>query len=271
MKIIIKKLLSPIRNFICNKNFRKLIFLYLRFSGTKRYKKINNIKCLNFKIDIVDAASFLGQFREIFVDKSYSFISDNESPVIFDCGANIGISALYFKSIYPKSKITAFEADGSITQILNKNLERNNIHDVKIIDAAVWVDDKGIQFSSEGADGGSIHGVRNVQKVKSISLRNFIIACKTKIDLLKIDIEGAEVDVIRDCAQSLSKVKNIFIEYHSWNGGKQNLSDILRILEAQNFRYYIEGTCGRKRPFVNHAKNKNMDLQLNIFARNLSE
>jgi FkbM family methyltransferase len=269
MKLIIKKLLLPIRNIFFNKSLRSLIFLYIKFSDKKRFKKINNIKCLNFDIDIVDAASFLGQFREIFVDQSYKFISNNESPVIFDCGANIGISCLYFKSIYPKSKITAFEADGVITQTLKSNLERNNIFDVNIIEAAVWVNNSGIQFSVEGADGGSIQGSSNMQKVRSIRLKDYIDNCATIIDLLKIDIEGAEGDVILDCNQSLKKVNNIFIEYHSWNHSNQYLSNILKILEDNNFRYYIEGTCGREQAFCNTAKDKNMDLQLNIFARNL--
>ena len=271
MKKLIKKVLLPLREFILNKNLRQYLLLYIKLSGVKRFKTIKNINFLNFSIDIIDSASFLAQFREIFLDRSYDFVTNNNAPVIFDCGANIGMSTLFFKTIYPHSNITAFEADSSITKIFKTNLKKNSIKNINIIDAAVWINDRGIQFSVEGADGGSMHGADNIKNVRSVRLLDYIDNCSSKIDLLKIDIEGAEVDVIRDCAQSLSKVKNIFIEYHSWNGGKQNLSDILRILEAQNFRYYIEGTCGRKRPLVNHAKNKNMDLQLNIFARNLDE
>ena len=271
MKKLIKKILLSLRDFILNKNVRQYLLLYINLSGVKRFKTIKNINFLNFTIDIIDSASFLGQFKEIFLDRSYEFVSDNNAPVIFDCGANIGMSSLFFKTIYPHSNITAFEADSSITEIFKKNLKKNNIHDIKIIDAAVWINDKGIQFSVDGADGGSMQGTDNIKNVRSVRLLDFIDNCSKKIDLLKIDIEGAEVDVIQDCAKSLSKVKNIFIEYHSWNSSEQNLGEILKILEAQNFRYYIEDTCGRKKPFIDHAKNKNMDLQLNIFARNLGE
>jgi adenylosuccinate synthase len=87
-----------------------------------------------------------------------------------------------------------------------------------------------------------------------------------EVDLLKIDIEGAEYEVLKDCANSLSNVKNIFVEYHSWNSSTQKLSEILEVLEMNNFRYYIEDLSKRKQPFINHAKEKNMDLQLNIFG-----
>jgi len=266
MKNILKKIVKPLYNFFLNRNFRQLIFLYIRWSGYKRYKKIDNIKVLKYRIDVPDMASFLGQFRELFVDNSYKFISELDEPVILDCGANIGLSCLYFKSLYPAAKITAFEADKNIAGILSTNLQNNNINDVKIVDSAVWVHANGIEFSIEGADGGSIQGSENKNKVNSLRLKDIIEDEYGRIDLLKMDIEGAEYEVIKDCKNSLNNVENIFIEYHSWNNSPQKLSEILAILEQNNFRYFIDGTCGRSQPFVNKGENQNMDLQLNIFG-----
>ena len=262
MKGIIKK----IYNLVVNKNFRQFVFLNIRYSRYPRFQKINNIKFLKYRLDVPDAASFLGQIKEIFVDDSYKFISTNKKPVILDCGANIGLSCLYFKSLYPDAKITAFEADKNISRILSTNLNTNNIFDVMIINSAVWIDDNGIEFSTDGADGGSIHGSSNKSIVNSLSLKYFLENKFKKIDLLKIDIEGAEYEVIKDCKNSLKNVKNIFIEYHSWSNSSQKLSEILSILENNNFRYFIDGICGRSQPFVNNGKDRNMDLQLNIFG-----
>ena len=86
------------------------------------------------------------------------------------------------------------------------------------------------------------------------------------VDLLKIDIEGAEYEVLKDCEDTLDNVENIFIEYHSWNNSPQKLSEILAILEKNNFRYYISSICGRSHPFINTGLDQNMDLQLNIFG-----
>lgn len=192
-------------------------------------------------------------------------MSAAKKPIVIDCGANIGTSCLYFKTLYPDAKITAFEADRNIYEVCVSNLQKNNITDVDVIHKAVWIDDKGIDFSPDGADGGSIQGEGDKNRVPSVRLSTVLMEFN-EIDLLKMDVEGAEYEVIKDCQDALDNVKNIFIEYHSWNNLNQKLSEILAILEKNNFRYYIETTCGRKKPFINQATKQNMDLQLNIFG-----
>jgi FkbM family methyltransferase len=214
---------------------------------------------------VPDMLSFIGQCKELFVDEIYNFQSKSSSPVIFDCGANVGTSCVYFKTLYPTAKIKAFEADDNITQYLRENLQHNNITDVDVIDSAVWIHSDGISFSCEGADGGSIQGSDNLNKVKSIRLRDYLQK-EEIVDLLKIDIEGAEYEVLKDCKDTLDNVENIFIEYHSWNNSPQKLSEILAILEKNNFRYYISSISERSHPFINIGLDQNMDLQLNIFG-----
>jgi len=176
------------------------------------------------------------------------------------------MSCLYFKKLYPNAKIKAFEADPKIVKYLKNNLTRNNIIDnVEIINNAVWIDNKGLEFSSEGADGGSIYGNIHKIKVSSIRLKEYLEQ-EEKIDMLKIDIEGAEFEVLKDCQDSLNNVENLFVEYHSWNSSEQKLSEILKIFEKNGFRYYMEGLIKRKHPFINHGREANMDLQLNIFG-----
>jgi len=226
---------------------------------------VENVKFLGLCFDVPDVQSFIWQFKEIFVDEIYKFEITETEPVIYDCGANIGMSVVYFKRLYPNAKIKAFEADPIITQYLQNNLSKNNINDVEIINSAVWVNYDGVEFSIEGADGGSIYGNANKIKIPSIRLKDFIEE-ESKIDMLKIDIEGAEYEVLKDCKDSLDRVQNIFIEYHSWNNNKQRLSEILNIIENNGFRYYIENITKRNSPFINRAEQNLMDLQLNIFG-----
>ena len=158
MKKILKKIFKSISINLSNKNIWHMVFLYLRWYGHDRYKIVKDVNVLDYKIDVPDIASFLGQFRELFVEDNYKFTSKSNEPVIYDCGANIGLSCLYFKKLYPKAKIIAFEADKNIADILSNNLKKNNIEDVVIFDSAVWIHDSGIEFSIEGSDGGSIQG-----------------------------------------------------------------------------------------------------------------
>ena len=101
--------------------------------------------------------------------------------------------------------------------------------------------------------------------VKSVRLRD-LIAQEKYVDLLKIDIEGAETTVIEDCRDVLDRVKHLFIEYHSFNDQPQTLNRIMQVLHTSGFRYYLENESIRKMPFVDQRGKTNMDMQLNIFA-----
>ncbi|MBC7571555.1 MAG: FkbM family methyltransferase, partial [Spirosoma sp.] len=91
---------------------------------------------------------------------------------------------------------------------------------------------------------------------------------ETRIDMLKIDIEGAETAVLLDCRDALTNVQNMFIEFHAYIGHPQTLASVMQVLEEAGFRYYIDSSQGRTKPLVNHRYrgNEQMDVQLNIFA-----
>lgn len=264
MKTLIK---SMIRAFILhfNKNEREFSRLLNKYGSYERYKSIQNLRFFNYTFCVPDARSFIWQFKEIFVDEIYKFETKNTTPVIFDIGSNVGTSVLYFSLNYPQARIIAFEADPNIARICSKNLLNNGVKNVEVINKAVWVDCNGIEFSIEGADGGSIKGGESKKTIETIRLREYL-AREEFIDFLKIDIEGAEYEVLLDCAEHLSNVQNIFVEYHSWSDTPQKLSDILKVFEKCGFRYYIQDFNRRKNPLVNHGKGQNMDLQLNIFG-----
>jgi hypothetical protein len=156
MKYLIKEVIKPIYYYIKDENLRQFYRLYNKYGKYKRFERVDNVKFLDYIIDVPDLPSFIWQFKEMFVDETYRFESESGRPIIYDCGANIGISILYFKRIYPHSKIKAFEADPTISKILKINLQKNNINDVEVIEKAVWVDCNGVYFGVEGADGGSI-------------------------------------------------------------------------------------------------------------------
>ena len=85
------------------------------------------------------------------------------------------MSVLCFNTIFPKARIKAFEADPKICKYLKENLKRNNINGIKIINKAIWIDNDGVEFNSNGADGSSIYGsLSNKIKVKSVRLRDLL-------------------------------------------------------------------------------------------------
>ncbi|MEO8399861.1 MAG: FkbM family methyltransferase [Ignavibacteriaceae bacterium] len=265
----LKEKINIISRQVNDKNYREFLRLLIKFGSVLR-NETKKIDFLNYQITVVDCLSFIYQFKEIFVKGAYLFKTENSSPLIYDCGANIGVSCLYFKSIYPNAKIKAFEADPSIAKVLEQNLKNNSIIDVEVISKAVWTNNGGVEFSSDNADGGSIFGSKNKTKVESIRLKN-LLEKEDKINLLKIDIEGAEAEVLEDCRQSLTNVERIFVEYHGWKNSPQKLDVVLSILTENNFRYFIESISELEKPFTDTTKIKETDLQLNIYAVKVNE
>ena len=222
----------------------------------------------NKKVKVNNAFWYLHGLKELFIDESYKFYSATSAPIIIDCGANVGLSVMYFKSIFPRAKITAFEPDQNIFSLLTSNINEFGYADVNLINKAVWIEDGGIEFLASGGVGGRIcHGSdSNTIQIPTVRLKNLL---QEKVDFLKIDIEGAEFDVIEDCKDNLVNVNNLFIEYHSLEEKEQKLDEILKILKLAGFKYYIkEAWENQLHPYTNKRVNL-FDLQLNIFAYRL--
>lgn len=214
---------------------------------------------------VADSASFISTFRQIFEEQIYRFSSRDEQPYILDCGANIGLSLVYFKQLYPRSTIVAFEPDKAIFDILTKNIRNFAFDDVELVNCAVWNCATNLDFTSDGADGGrlSVASDKPDHLVKSVRLKDYL---NRKIDLLKLDIEGAETVVLSDCAEQLNNVDTLFVEYHSFDKQPQTLHILLSILAQSGFRVHIQAPVSSPQPFIKCNPMMGMDMQLNIFA-----
>ncbi|OGZ72556.1 MAG: hypothetical protein A2908_01645 [Candidatus Staskawiczbacteria bacterium RIFCSPLOWO2_01_FULL_38_12b] len=232
----------------------KIFFLYLKFT-LKDYifvkilkKSINQENFLEYHIVFPSYNVFRFLFSEIFIQEEYFFKSEKVDPLIIDCGANIGISVLFFKFLYPKSKIIAFEPDDKNFAFLKKNAELNNLPDVEIKNLALS-DKKGeITLYSDPVNpylNTAIKGVISenriiVKNVASVLLSDFI---NQEVDLLKIDIEGYEQKVLADIVEKskLSMVKQIYIEYHAFSEKNSDITKFLNILEGRGFYCRVTG------------------------------
>jgi FkbM family methyltransferase len=235
-----------------------------RISKLPRYTR-GYIHLLDRDLLFLDNASFIFMFDEIFTKGVYEFRSNKKSPLIIDCGANIGLSIIYFKTIFPEAEIIAFEPDPEIYNVLTTNA--GLLDNVKFIKAALWNEETTVDFYSEGADSGRVGKIpvdATIIKIPTKRLRSYL---NREIDFLKMDIEGAEVKVLIDCKEELKNVKNLFVEYHSFLGERQELSDLIKVLEESGFRYHINSPgISSKKPFVKLNTYNNMDMQLNIYA-----
>lgn len=216
-----------------------------------------------YSLKVTDMLSVAWQIQEFFVEERLKFTARDVPPVIVDCGANVGMSVLYQRSVHPSARIICFEPDPKVYACLEENLRVNGIQGVECRREAVWINNEGVTFASEGADGGSISD--KGEQVVSVRLRD-VLQQLPVVDLLKIDIEGAETDVLLDCDGHLANVRNLYVEYHSMRSEPQRLHDLLNLLQRNGFRYYIHRIgVHHQQPFVELEPGV-MDMQLDIHA-----
>jgi len=180
-----------------------------------------------------DLHSFYYQARQIFGDRLYDFACGTTTPVILDCGAHIGLATMAFKERYPAARVHAFEADATIAAMCADNLAAFGFADVAVTPAAVWTHKDGVTFAASNDDAGHVapQGVH----VPSIRLADEI--AKAPVQLLKLDVEGAEFELLADCADRLSAVERMIVEVHAF--GDNRVGPLLSLLEGKGFKYTL--------------------------------
>lgn len=254
-----------------DKEFQQLDVLANQARYTPGHFKLYNKTIISFP----DSNSFVFTYRELFKKEIYKFECKTDRPLIIDCGANIGLSILYFKKLFPYSNIIAFEPEIKIHSYLQTNIAAFALKDVEIHNKALWKEDGVINFSNEGADASRINalssdtGFINSYQVDCVRLSSYL---NRKVDFLKLDIEGAEVEVIKEIEPCIGNVDNIFIEYHSFDNRKQELDVLLSILTRNGFHYYIDSpVMGANSPFIKKESWLAFDCFLNIYAKKTVE
>lgn len=196
-------------------------------------------------------------FSEVFLDQCYSddFVTlfgavpaSGEVRTVVDAGANVGYTSIYFRRRYPNAEVWAIEPDHDNFELL----ERNTAHDAHIhpVRGALWqshepvsiVDgstaSNGIRVAAGGCDGAS-----DVQGYTVPDLIEMVPG--NRIDVLKIDIEGAERFVFDEAASRwLERVGLILIELHDWKqpGSSRAFHEALRGVDYDEF--VLGGTVG---------------------------
>lgn len=214
------------------------------------YKEISFYSATNSKHE----SDFI--YKEIFEDKCYDGFSLSKTPFIINAGANIGLFSLYMKQKYPSSRILAFEPAPETLDVLSRNLKLHNL-DLQVFPIGLYSkagtakftyfpnlpgnltlrpEEKKLSYESakaeygvEAADqcfGGAQEFTIKLQRLSNVL--NGLDDLRT-IDLLKIDVEGAELDVLRRLDNDhWALVRNIVIETAEISGVRAEIEGLLQ-------------------------------------------
>jgi len=185
--------------------------------------KKNNLICYiskHYKNPIYLRAntSDIAVYDEVILKESYRINTPIEATTILDCGTNIGLSAVFFKNRFPKATIICVEPELSNFEMLLKNVEQYN--NVITYHAGIWnkstyltvMNDKAEKYAFMVCETETISD----NTIRAISITDIMKENHLEvIDILKIDIEGAEKEIFSsDYDYWMSKTKLIVIELH---------------------------------------------------------
>lgn len=174
-----------------------------------------------------------------------------EGDTVLDIGANIGYYTLLFaKLVGPTGKVFAFEPEPKNFKLLKKNVEENNYKNTQFFQNAVSDKDEKLKFyiSDESSAANQLFQPKKfneIIEVDSIKLDNFF-SKDTKIDFVKIDIQGAEGTAIKGMISLLKNNPEIKIMQEWWPEAIKKYGmesdEHLKILESLGYKFYeIDG------------------------------
>lgn len=199
---------------------RGLISL-IRSKVTKKKIKFN-FSCdkLMHDLTIRMPSSDAWVFKQVFIDEEYKFQTKKDPNVIVDAGANVGYASIYFASLFPNAKIIALEPENNNYALLCENVKKyKNIIPVQ---GALWCESTKINICDEGLGewGFMTFSIDNAKKniehlVDAYTVDSLMEKYElSKIDILKIDIEGAEKEVFENTEKWINSVDSLIVELH---------------------------------------------------------
>jgi FkbM family methyltransferase len=195
-------------------------FIHHHYFKKWEAEKEKQISVMGYKISFFSYPILINQFEEIFIYKSYRFKSAKPSPLIFDCGSNTGISILYFKIFHPGSRIIAFEPDPANFRLLKKNMEQNRFSDITLHHFALGTQEGFCRLynsqAGEGSMNSSIYANNPEPDFINVSMKKLSSFIDKEIDFMKMDVEGAEGEIIQELsgAGRLSDIRELVMESH---------------------------------------------------------
>ncbi len=204
----------------------------------------------NFYAEYLDYEEYDRIYSDIFESQEYPWTPPpgNPAPNIIDLGSHIGMSVMYWKNLARGAKITAVEANPETAGVLQRNIARNKMADVKLVQAAassrtgqvdLYMPKAGVDFHWGDFVGGRPVDPSKYDRVPvpTVKLSTLI---NGPVDLLKVDIEGSELEVLREAESKLSQVKEIMLEFHNDPSNPTNsLSETLALLRGQGYQLEV--------------------------------
>ena len=211
-------------------SFLSLMWFTKLYRLRKKSPKYHNLQNRYFSISL---AAFPGKkvflrtyagdidiFYEVFYKKIYQLPNESDKNLVIDAGANVGFAALFFLKEMPGATIYCIEPDPDNFNFLEKNLKAELANGkIKLImaglsakDGTMSLEPNFFKYNSSLVEVAAEGTVQVMTYKVETFLKNFVSG---KVDLFKMDIEGAEESIFENDVSWLNNVDQLLIEFHS--------------------------------------------------------
>ena len=172
--------------------------------------------------------------------------------IVFDLGSNCGASVFVFsRAVGPTGHVVAFEPDPLNREMLRRNVEALALANVELHDEAVAGRTGRMRFNSEGSLGAALShvvsraGLAKTIEVSVLSLPDACVAVGRTPDFIKMDVEGAEIEVLEGAQDWLRTHRPRWVmDTNHRIGGKFTDARVERILTTYGYRAWTELIAG---------------------------
>ncbi len=177
---------------------------------------------------------------------------------VFDLGSNCGASVYVLSAaVGPTGHVVAFEPDPLNREMLLRNVSELALANVEVRDAAVAGTTGQLRFNSEGSLGAALShvvsraGLANTIEVTALTLPDACLACGRVPDFIKMDVEGAEEEVLLGAQEWLREHRPRWvIDTHHRIDGKFTDAAVEKVLAACHYRVWTELVGGLRTTFA---------------------
>jgi FkbM family methyltransferase len=162
--------------------------------------------------------SDVATFNEVFVAREYDLpFTDFVPRHVLDLGANVGYASVHFASRWPQAVILAVEPEAENVVLLKRNT--GLYPRVNALHAAVWSRTTEVAVANPKDDANAFRMTEAANgsgpRVPAFTIGQLIdrMGCG-RLDLLKMDVEGAEVEILRAASEWLDRVNVMIVELH---------------------------------------------------------
>lgn len=170
------------------------------------------------RLRVRPGTSDIRTLEQIFIRSQYAVPVSPAPRTILDAGANLGASALFFAARWPDAAIAAIEPEPSNFALLQTNTRRTPM--ISAVFGALWSSDMPLHITNPGSEKWSFRFTTGQSSAGAAAVPGFSIPSLLdrfrwhRLDLLKIDIEGAEREVFDSHPGWLARVGTLMIEIH---------------------------------------------------------